>query len=81
MTTLNVPLSDSLRGFVEDEATRQGSTAAEYVARLIADQQARRSIQRQLDEGLDDPRRIEADEAYWQQKRESIRHRLNRRDS
>jgi antitoxin ParD1/3/4 len=77
MTTLNVPLSDEARRFLEEEASRRGlpDTGA-VVARLVTEAMARErdeaELTRMMDEGLASGPAVEADDAYWDRKQADL---------
>lgn len=72
MTTLDLPLPDPLRRFVEEEATKAGTSSVDYVQSLIRIEQDRavrkRGLEQQLLAGLDSGDPIPADDAYWDRK-------------
>ena len=73
MTTLNISLSDEARRFLEEQAAKRGlSTEEEVVARLVSDAMEQERLERQLVEGLESGRGVEADDAYWTSKREGL---------
>lgn len=76
MGTMNISLPDSLKGFVEEQVTRQGyGTTSEYVRELIRRDQDRLHLRDLLLEGAASPPSEPADAAYFEGLRESVRRR------
>lgn len=71
METMHVPMTESLKGFVENQAAKRGfPSAAEFVQSLLLDMEkretTRRGLEEKLLEGVRSPM-IEADEAFWRE--------------
>jgi Arc/MetJ-type ribon-helix-helix transcriptional regulator len=71
METMNVPITDSLKNFVENQATKRGfSSPGDYVQSILLDLErrelAKKDLEEKLREGLRSPL-IEADEAFWRE--------------
>jgi hypothetical protein len=73
MTTLNVPLSEEARRFVEEQAAKRGmSTGAEFLERLVAQAMEDERFERLVIEGIDRGGATVADDAYWERKRATL---------
>ena len=76
MTTMNISLPDSLKGFVDVQVQTGGySTSSEYVRELIREDQKKKLDQRislLLLEGVESGQPIIADANYWDAKRSSL---------
>jgi len=79
MTTLNISLPKSMKGFVEDQIKEGGySTASEYVRELIRDAQKRATqerLEQMLMEGLNSGPPIEVNDEYWARKKAALKAR------
>jgi antitoxin ParD1/3/4 len=79
MTTLNISLPKSMKGFVETQIKEGGySTASEYVRELIRDAQkraAKERLEQLLMEGLNSGPAIKVDDKYWARKKEELKAR------
>jgi hypothetical protein len=76
METLQIPLSDGLKTFLETQATKKGfATPGDYVQSLLADLQQRgegkKALEEKLLEGVRSPK-VPADEAFWRERRQKI---------
>jgi antitoxin ParD1/3/4 len=76
MTTLNLPLPDSLATFVNQEAARNGhGNSVKYLQALIRKAQreaAREEIEQKLIEGLDSRPSMEVTEESWAKKQAEL---------
>ena len=82
MATLSIPLSEAAARFLEEEAAKRGlPDSGAALADLVKDATTRAhretELERMLDEGLNSGPPIEADDAYWQHKREALMERAN----
>ena len=73
MDTLQVPVTDSLKDFLVNQATKKGfSSPGDYVQSLLSDLQERETtradLEEKLREGLRSPS-IEVSATFWQQLR------------
>jgi Arc/MetJ-type ribon-helix-helix transcriptional regulator len=71
METMQVPLTDSLRGFVENQAAKRGfSSPADFVQSVLLGLEkhakAKKDLEDKLLEGVRSPM-IEADEKFWRE--------------
>ncbi|MSQ96342.1 MAG: hypothetical protein EXR98_17560 [Gemmataceae bacterium] len=76
MDTLQVPMTDSLKGFLQAQATKKGfATPGDYVQSLLADlqnrEQDRKELEEKLLEGVRSPK-VPGDEAFWRERRQKI---------
>ena len=80
MTTLNIPLSEEAKRFLEEEAAKRGlPDSGAVVARLVREAMSRErdeaELELKLDEGLNSGPGIEADDAYWDRRQaDLVRH-------
>jgi antitoxin ParD1/3/4 len=85
MTTLNISLPKSMRTFVESQIKAGGySTASEYVRDLIRDAKkraAREKLEELLLEGINSGPGIPVDEAFWEERRETLKRNLRKKNS
>jgi len=66
MTSLNVPLPNELKSYLQQRSRQGKRTPAEYVRALIQeDRVAREELEAALMEGLNSGDPIVADEKYW----------------
>ena len=83
MTTLNISLPKSMKGFVEAQIKLGGySTASEYVRDLIREAQKRAGqerLEQLLLEGINSGPPIPVDEEFWQQRRAELARRVKRK--
>jgi len=83
MASLNVPMSDELRDYVDKRVKRGGfSTPSEYVRQLIREDQKREADRRLEDlllEGLDSGPATPMTDRDWQEIRSTVRTRLAER--
>jgi antitoxin ParD1/3/4 len=71
MTTLNISLPESMKAFVEEQATREGyGTVSEYLRALIRDLQKRKAKKAALDaqllEGVRSPT-VRMTKKHWEE--------------
>jgi antitoxin ParD1/3/4 len=83
MTTLNISLPKTMKGFVESQLKEGGySTASEYVRDLIRDAQrraGREKLEKMLLDGIDSGPPIEVSDEFWVKRREALARKKNRR--
>ena len=83
MTTLNISLPKSMKGFVESQIKEGGySTASEYVRELIRTAQkraAQENLERLLMEGMNSGPPIEVNEEFWRERREKLTNSLRKK--
>jgi antitoxin ParD1/3/4 len=79
MTTMNISLPDNMKAFVDIQIKERGyGTSSEYIRDLIRNDQLRQADQRLAElmrEGLESGPAIPIDESYWENKRDSLKHR------
>lgn len=79
MTTMNISLPEALKEFVDAQVQIRGySTSSEYVRDLIRNDQIRQAEQRLASlmlEGLESGTAAVVDEAYWNNKRDTLKQR------
>ncbi|WP_207062868.1 type II toxin-antitoxin system ParD family antitoxin [Motiliproteus sp. SC1-56] len=74
MSTMNISLPDSLKGFVDDQVSQRGfGSSSEYVRELIRRDQDRAKLRSLLREGIESPLVAEADQNYFDGLRNRIR--------
>lgn len=76
METLQIPITDDLKSFLEKQASRKGfSTPSDYVQSLLAELQQRaedkRALEEKLLEGVRSPK-VPGDEAFWRERKRKI---------
>ncbi|MBI2804453.1 MAG: type II toxin-antitoxin system ParD family antitoxin [Planctomycetes bacterium] len=76
METLQIPLSESLKTFLEKQATKKGfSSSSDYVQSLLGElqerEQDRKELEEKLLEGVRSPK-VPGDEAFWRARRQKI---------
>ena len=76
METSQVPMTTSLKSFVENQATKKGyASPADYVQFVLLDleqhEQKKKELDEKLREGLGSPL-IEADEGFWRELEQEI---------
>jgi Arc/MetJ-type ribon-helix-helix transcriptional regulator len=76
METLQIPMTDGLKCFLETQATKKGfSTPSDYVQSLLADLQQRaedkKALEEKLLEGVRSPK-VPGDVAFWRERRQKI---------
>lgn len=80
MTALSISLPEDLQAFLNQQIAAGGyGTASDYLSNLLRQEQERAEINRLeslLLEGLDSGEPIEADEAWWSQKRAALAEKL-----
>jgi len=70
MTTMNISLPDSLKGFVDEQVSARGyGTSSEYVRELIRRDQDRQRLRSLLLEGAASPSAGLADQVYFDEPR------------
>jgi antitoxin ParD1/3/4 len=83
MTTLNISLPKTMKGFVEAQIKEGGySTASEYVRNLIRNAQkraAREKLEQLLSDGLNSGRPIEVNDKFWADRRDALRRNLRKK--
>ena len=83
MTTLNISLPESMRGFIDEQVARgEFSTASEFVRHLVREAQKRQAedkLERLLIEGLDSGEPTEMTSEDWDDLRRTLRQRVTRR--
>jgi Arc/MetJ-type ribon-helix-helix transcriptional regulator len=77
MTSLNVNLPDDLKSFAEQRAAEMGFRDTSAYVESLLDREAKRQktkleIEAELIRGLDSGHSIDADSAYWQQKKAEL---------
>ncbi len=76
MSTMNISLPDSLKGFVDDQVSERGfGSSSEYVRELIRKDQDREQLRGLLLEGAESSIASEADQSYFDSLRSRIRQR------
>lgn len=76
MSTMNISLPDTLKGFVDDQVSQRGfGSSSEYVRELIRKDQDRAQLRNLLLEGAESPVVSEADPNYFDGLRDRIRQR------
>ncbi|WP_293333543.1 type II toxin-antitoxin system ParD family antitoxin [Microcoleus sp. CAWBG58] len=72
--TLNLPLSDSIQKFINEQVAIGGySNAAEYILHLIRQEQARAlRVESLLLAGLESGNSVEITDDWWEQKRNHL---------
>jgi antitoxin ParD1/3/4 len=79
MTTMNISLPEALKEFVDAQVQIRGySTSSEYIRDLIRNDQIRQVEQRLASfmlEGLESGTAAVVDEAYWNNKRDTLKQR------
>lgn len=82
MTTLNIPLPEPMREFLEAQAASAGyEKVDDYVLALIRDAQQReaeKGVETKLLEGLDSGPPIEVNDPYWKDLNARVAARLGR---
>lgn len=74
MSTMNISLPDSLKGFVDDQVSHRGfGSSSEYVRELIRKDQDRAQLRSLLRQGVESSVAAEADESYFDGLRDRIR--------
>jgi antitoxin ParD1/3/4 len=77
--TMNISLPESLKAFIEEQATNRGyGTTSEYVRELIRDDRDRLRLRNLLLEGAASAPSEPADAAYFAAMRERVRKRPQR---
>jgi antitoxin ParD1/3/4 len=80
MTTLNISLPKTMKGFVESQTKEGGySTASEYVRDLIRDAQkraAREKLEQMLLDGLNSGPAVAINDKFWADRRETLGRKL-----
>lgn len=76
MDTLQVPITDSLKGFLESQATKKGfATPVDFVQSLLAELQQRAAEKKEIEalllEGVRSPT-VAGDEAFWAERRRKV---------
>jgi antitoxin ParD1/3/4 len=83
MTTLNISLPKSMKGFVESQIKARGyATASEYVRDLIRDAQkqaARQRLEQLILEGINSGDPIPVNEEFWRVRREKLARSVQRK--
>ena len=82
MTTMNVSLPESLRKYAEERARTRYSSASEYIRDLIRRDQkeaAKERLEELLIEGLESGDPIVVTEDYWDNKRQELTARLQKK--
>jgi antitoxin ParD1/3/4 len=79
MTTMNISLPESMKAFVEEQATQEGySTVSEYLRAVIGDLQKRKAKKAALDaqllEGVRSPT-VRMTEKHWEALEKKIKER------
>ena len=76
MSTMNISLPDTLKGFVDDQVSQRGfGSSSEYVRELIRKDQDRAQLLSLLLEGAESPIAVEANQSYFDGLRDRIRQR------
>ena len=76
MSTMNISLPDSLKSFVDEQASQRGyGTSSEYVRELIRKDQDRLHLRGLLLEGAGSPPAAPADADYFNALRKRVRRR------
>ena len=76
MSTMNISLPDTLKGFVDDQVSQRGfGSSSEYVRELIRKDQDRAQLRSLLLEGAESPVVAEANQSYFDSLRDRIRQR------
>ncbi|HEX4795816.1 MAG TPA: hypothetical protein VH370_18655 [Humisphaera sp.] len=82
MSTLEIPVSDTLKTFLETQSAKAGySNVNEFVRAILEDEQLRQSneyVEKELLKGLDSGTPVEVDAEFWQRFRARYRERLGR---
>jgi antitoxin ParD1/3/4 len=74
MSTMNVSLPDAMKSFIDEQVAERGyGTSSEYVRDLIRKDQQRLQLRRLLFQGGRSAPAAEADKAYFDSLRESVR--------
>ena len=74
MSTMNIPLREALKSFVDQQVGFRGySSASEYVRELIRKDQDHQRLQGLLLEGAASPPAVTADTDYFGQLRDRVR--------
>ncbi|WP_250657080.1 type II toxin-antitoxin system ParD family antitoxin [Alkalimarinus coralli] len=74
MSTMNISLPDTLKGFVDDQVNQRGfGSSSEYVRELIRKDQDRAQLRSLLLEGVESPVALEANQSYFGGLRDRIR--------
>ena len=76
MQTIEIPVTDALRGFLESQAAKKGfASPTDYVAALLSDLQQRvaekKEIEALLLEGIRSAT-VAGDEAFWAERRRKV---------
>lgn len=73
MTSLNISLPDSMKAFIEKQATAGGfGTVSEYARHLIRKAQRDARLEQLLLEGLHSGPPIEVTDEWWEQRRREL---------
>jgi antitoxin ParD1/3/4 len=76
MSTMTVPLTDTLQGFVDEQVARRGlGDQSDYVLELLQREHDRERLRALILEGVNSPLDCPADAAYFESLRTSIRER------
>lgn len=74
MSTMNISLPESLKGFVDEQVRQHGySTSSEYLRELIRKEQDRQHLRSLLLEGATSEPAAEADAQYFSCLREQVK--------
>ncbi|MDX3895148.1 ribbon-helix-helix domain-containing protein [Pusillimonas sp.] len=79
MSTMNISLPESLKGFVDEQVRQRGySTSSEYLRELIRKEQDRQQLRTLLLDGAASKLGLEADENYFSGLRQRVEnHKAN----
>jgi antitoxin ParD1/3/4 len=84
-TTIQLPLSESLSAFANEQAASQGyGSAAEYIAALVKAEQkkkAKEKLEALLLEGLNSGPAKPMTDADWEALRQRVKARINQKES